>query len=711
MSIKKAVCLLLATLCLSLVISNKAEAAIVPERIGGSTRYDTSVLISQNGWSQSSDYAIIISGQDFEDALCAAPLARKYNAPILLAPKDKVDNQPDGNNLSKELYRLKVKKVFLIGREDYISPNIECEIEDRGIEVKKIVGKDKYDISFQVAKMVGTDNGMVLVNGESCTDAVTISSIAAAKGMPLILVPDTADSIYKNDLQVIGKDVPKVYAVGDSSLISDDIVSKLNNVDRILGDDEYERNVNILEKFKNDVNYNTVYLASEDDLADGLAGSSLAALTSSPIILIKDKYDSRIQDYLSSKLDLIGQINVLGGQGVISDLTLQSILPVSKNQIMGSGLKDDSISGQKISDKDKNSNFLINTSLSTSPQEEQKENGTAVSIINNSTLGLNVKTDGSDEKTLSNLQKNVTMQVAGMNIKTTAWAVLDITRDNTGIREIVKIPAILYPYLPREFKGKQYVIMDPVTMMDSTDDSISDFKEMIDFQRNFQPQFENFIEKYAEDWNPGFDFITYKGLMRMDTQEGPKYAQTYNLKLTDVTFKPILEYAAQNFIQDKDFISFIKQIMVTSIDLSVDADKETQKKQLEKTFDEIYSHPEEVSNNINTFINIIKDLKIIGDKGIDITYNICDGYIVGESGTVDLNTSISKLVKAINSLSSNREEVTAENIKNILGLEFNFSVESHNINKSVKISFPEITESNSIDYSEFLKLGNSKIKY
>ena len=39
-------------------------------------------------------------------------------------------------------------------------------------------------------------------------------------------------------------------------------------------------------------------------------------------------------------------------------------------------------------------------------------------------------------------------------------------------------------------------------------------------------------------------------------------------------------------------------------------------------------------------MDAIKDLKVIGDKGIDITYNICDGYIIGESGANRSSTLI-----------------------------------------------------------------------
>ena len=36
---------------------------------------------------------------------------------------------------------------------------------------------------------------------------------------------------------------------------------------------------------------------------------------------------------------------------------------------------------------------------------------------------------------------------------------------------------------------------------------------LLNFSKNFQPQFQSFMEKYSEQWNPGVRFITYKGLV------------------------------------------------------------------------------------------------------------------------------------------------------------------------------------------------------
>ena len=126
--------------------------------------------------------------------------------------------------------------------------------------------------------------------------------------------------------------------MGGTDIISDDIVRQFNTVERITGDNEYQRNLNVLDKFSKDFHYDTVYLASPNGFADALSGSALAALTSSPIILISQNSQAYFQNYIKDKINDIGQVNVLGGESVVNPSLLASILPVTTTQAIDSGL-------------------------------------------------------------------------------------------------------------------------------------------------------------------------------------------------------------------------------------------------------------------------------------------------------------------------------------------------------------------------------------
>lgn len=707
MNMKKIACLLSISLCLGIGVTTRTKAAVNPERIGGANRYDTSIAVSRNGWNATSDYVVIASGEDFGDALSAAPLAKKYNAPILLVSKDNLDNQSDSaSSLTKELSRLKAKKAFIIGGIGSVSSKVEDAIKNKGIEIERISGNDRYDTSIEIAKKVGANNGVVIAKGDDFADALSAAPIAASKEMPIILVPqDKVTDTLQNYLKE--NNISKAYVIGDKDVINDDIVKQFPNAERITGNNEYERNINIINKFSKDLKYDTVYFSSRKGFADSLSGSALAALTSSPIILVDENSEAKVKEYIDSNIKDIGQVNVLGGEGVVNTSLLEKILPMNKNQGINSGLLKATLNQNNINSMESDSTIGVNASVKDLPKEEQNQADKIIPIINNSKMNFNIKMNGNSNKTLSDVQEDISIQVAGMNIQTTAWVSLDMTGSQPKMKEIIKIPEVAAQYLPPQFAGKQYMVMDPIEANSKLMPGTNNITGLMDFSKNFQPQFQSFMEKYLENWNPGFKFIDYKGLMRVNNKDGIKYAQTYQLKLNDMTFKSLLNYTATDAVQNKEFISFMKQFMLSCVDLSGVPNKEQQKQDIEKVFANMASNPQESMKQIKTFMDAIKDLKVIGDKGIDITYNICDGYIIGETGIVDLQLDIHKFVEVMNKL-SNTPGATTEDVKGILGLGFNYNTQNYNINKDVKITIPQLTKENSFDYMDLINLGNSK---
>ncbi len=90
-------------------VKQSDEARIVEadaERIQGENRYETSVKISQEGW-KSADTVVIARGDSFPDALAGAPLAYKYDAPILLTQTESLNPL-----VKEEIKRLGAEKVL-----------------------------------------------------------------------------------------------------------------------------------------------------------------------------------------------------------------------------------------------------------------------------------------------------------------------------------------------------------------------------------------------------------------------------------------------------------------------------------------------------------------------------------------------------------------------------------------------------------------------
>ncbi len=302
-------------------ISVKADSLQVT-RLGGFNRYETNIKIIEQGW-QKSDYAVIVSGENFPDALSAAPLAKKYNAPIFL------EFAVDTNKLAK----LGVKKVFIVGGPGVVSTLTEDDLKNAGIEYERIYGANRYQTSIAIANKIGTENGVVVTTGESFPDALSIAPIAGKLQMPIILSQQgVLDSIQKKFIS--DNTIPKTYVLGSADIISDNVASKFPNVERIATEsDRFSRNLDIVATFGNDVDMSTVILASGADFPDALSGSAFAALNGNPIILVGEyKYpgysESANNNLIETLLGNKGTKNIfaLGLQGSISDNDLYPII-------------------------------------------------------------------------------------------------------------------------------------------------------------------------------------------------------------------------------------------------------------------------------------------------------------------------------------------------------------------------------------------------
>lgn len=92
------------------------------KRIAGANRYETSEKIAEE--LGKSDVVVLASGTNFADALAAAPLAKKMNAPIVLVKKDSLSE--NAKKLVKE-----AKKVYVVGGENTISNKLVDEIKTK----------------------------------------------------------------------------------------------------------------------------------------------------------------------------------------------------------------------------------------------------------------------------------------------------------------------------------------------------------------------------------------------------------------------------------------------------------------------------------------------------------------------------------------------------------------------------------------------------
>ena len=293
-------------------------------RIFGQTRYETSYEIFNSGWN-SSETVVLVTGTDYADALTAAPLASKYDAPILLVKNDSLQNQ---EALQSLLRNKGVKEAIIVWGTSRIPSTIELELEDLNINSKRLAGKTRYETSVSVANELGLKSGEIAIAyGLGFADGLSISSVASIKQMPILLtatnnIPEEVESYLNSN------NITKTYVIGSESVVSKNIENKLVNVERLGGANRYETNANIFNRFKNELNLSEIYLASALDFPDALSSTALAAKSKSFVLLTNTKEsNATIKSILNNNnnRNKINNVYVLGGKAVISDSILYNL--------------------------------------------------------------------------------------------------------------------------------------------------------------------------------------------------------------------------------------------------------------------------------------------------------------------------------------------------------------------------------------------------
>ena len=90
-------------------------------RIGGADRYETSILLAK--YSGAKEVVVVASGENFADALVAAPFSAKQKGAILLTNKDKL-----GQNAEQFIKDTKFNKSYVIGGEKSVSEDVITQL-------------------------------------------------------------------------------------------------------------------------------------------------------------------------------------------------------------------------------------------------------------------------------------------------------------------------------------------------------------------------------------------------------------------------------------------------------------------------------------------------------------------------------------------------------------------------------------------------------
>lgn len=288
-------------------------------RFAGADRYETSLSMFKNNWTTCST-AIITTGEAFPDALSAAPLAKKYNAPIILTQPNALSV-----NVENQLKKTGVKNVFIIGGVGAVSKEVESKLTSMGITCTRLSGADRYSTNLAILKYLNPKGEIAVATGENFPDALSIAPIAASSEMPILLV--NGDNISDGAANYIkSNNIKSSYIIGGTGVVNSNCennLSKVTAVTRLSGVNRYDTNIAVLKYFQSRLRLKELYFATGENYPDALSGSVLAAAGNHPLVLINNNLSDSTFKYALG-CNPLGKC-IFGGEGVVPSSAVDDI--------------------------------------------------------------------------------------------------------------------------------------------------------------------------------------------------------------------------------------------------------------------------------------------------------------------------------------------------------------------------------------------------
>lgn len=212
-------------------------------------------------------------------------------------------------------------------------------------------GADPYETSLEVARYFVSESGgsidaVVIVSGESWTDAVVASGLAGKLDAPVLLTPPDEMSAATVDF-LVDAGVSRVMVVGSPEKVSRDVLGQLArfaSVERVWRSDAVATSVAVARRMGTPGNFvrglPMVFVTSLNESADASLAGPIAFQGGHPVLLIPPgELDDRVARYLLSSG--AEQVIVLGDRQPYSRAVRDDIvdLGLDVSHLAGSGRK------------------------------------------------------------------------------------------------------------------------------------------------------------------------------------------------------------------------------------------------------------------------------------------------------------------------------------------------------------------------------------
>ena len=177
------------------VVSKKVEEKLNKmginkiERLGGKTRYETSLAIAKYIDENCYDVenVVVAGGFGEADALSIASVSGRENMPIILSTKDEITSETH-----QWLKSEKLKNAYIVGGDGVVSEKVITEVNkitSNDVSKNRLGGKNRYETNASIIEKFYDDklDKAYITKGFELVDALSAGPVAALDSSPVII--------------------------------------------------------------------------------------------------------------------------------------------------------------------------------------------------------------------------------------------------------------------------------------------------------------------------------------------------------------------------------------------------------------------------------------------------------------------------------------------------------------------------------------------
>lgn len=294
------------------------------DRVDGSTRYETSIDASVQGFPTGASTVVIATGTNWPDALGGSALAGAVSGPLLLT-----DPNILRDDVSQEIQRLGATGAYILGGTGAVSPAVETALRSLlSNNVKRLQGATRYETAARVAEetiaILGDryTGAIFVATGANFPDATAAAPLAAGLQRPILLSnPNAAFA----QAVLLPPEATSAYILGGTGAVSSGVASALSSelsgsVTRLSGATRYETAVRIAEHgVAEGLHWNGVGIATGENFPDALSGGAmLGRIRSVMLLTLPTSLPTITRDTLQGNAGAIDALFIFGGTGAVS---------------------------------------------------------------------------------------------------------------------------------------------------------------------------------------------------------------------------------------------------------------------------------------------------------------------------------------------------------------------------------------------------------